>query len=900
MVYKVVQQSAVLKPTATLGVVTSGPCVSVSRLGSEHFITAPVGHSFHIYDADDLQLKYLSRPLMSEISGCFSIGEITFVCLSKQILVFHKMVLLATLEGHNENVRLLANIGDSFLVSTSTSETLVWKLPNFTRHTHAVETPLKPFATLDIGYQVSALIHMPTYTNKMLIAGSDGSLELWNINAGKRIYQFTSVHKGSQITCLAASPAIDVAGIGYADGTVQIINLKSDEIVMTLLQTEHGAVSSMAFRADYTEGMLVTGTVSGDLIIWDLSKRSIHSLLRSVHPKGVGSLAFLDTLPLLVSSGTCDNAISIHFFDKPDGGCRLLKERRGFTTDLQFLLPYGDNDLIVAGDNGEVGRVNLIQSQQNKVWSQSSLSCQTPGKNSMMPWRFRNLSHLPKIVSIGHTGESKMRHFDWPSIVTAHEGIAEAYVWSAHQQALVTRLLMIPRKATTGSRPPALTAVAVSPCGNYAVVGNADGELHRFNLQSCYHRGLIAKLSSPPRQIVFLTSREILVADKNLLQQYRVVPRPELMRTVQCVSDIKSVAVHGFMCAVAHESAVGTVSIVDMQADRKARTITDLSGSHITALAWSRGGRWLAVASQDKRMIIYDVPTGTIIDRVEFNSPCKTIEFTQNNAQIITCHENGKGAVRVWQNIALLEGPGIVGKRAYKIDDVAEQGHDDVEEEDIVVTSVDKRQKIENGEFTLFPGSRTRWQQILKLDEIKERNKPKQAPEKPKNAPFFLPVKYKGMEPVFVAPETPEMIETFEQVDQFKREQAVSMEDVSEFVRLVCREEFGKISTHFLNLEPAGVHLCIGELEDGGEKAIGSFVKFLTHATRSGRNLDLVATWTNLFLAHYGKTTLSTLGYEQMVSDLSLACAQAYSKFNTRTNELQCLLKVAAALQLHR
>jgi U3 small nucleolar RNA-associated protein 21 len=32
-----------------------------------------------------------------------------------------------------------------------------------------------------------------------------------------------------------------------------------------------------------------------------------------------------------------------------------------------------------------------------------------------------------------------------------------------------------------------------------------------------------------------------------------------------------------------------------------------------------------------------------------------------------------------------------------------------------------------------------RWQNLIHLDVIKARNKPKVAPEKPKNAPFFLP-----------------------------------------------------------------------------------------------------------------------------------------------------------------
>lgn len=884
MVYKVVQQSAVLKPTATLGVVTSGPRVSVSRLGSEHFITAPVGQSFHIYDADDLQLQYLSRPLLGNISSCLSIGEITLVSVGVRILAFHKMVLLATLEGHTEDVKLLSNIGDSFLVSSSKSESLVWKLPNLTRHSHAIQDPLKPFAEIKTAYEISSMVHIPTYTNKMLIGGVNGELELWNINTGRKIYEFSSHKKSIGVTCISASPAIDVAGIGYMDGTLQVVNLKSDEVLMTLSQIEHGSVTSLAFRSDYSDGMLVSGTSSGDLVVWDLTKRAIHSFVKNVHSNGVGSLCFLDTLPLLISSGLSDNAISVHIFDKPDGGCRLLKERRGFTTDLAFILPYGEHDMIVAGDNGEVGRLNLIQAQQNKVWSQSSLSCQTSGKNSLMPWKFRNLAHLPKVVSIGYTGESRMRHFDWPCVVTAHEGLADAYVWSAHQQALVTRMLSVPRKQSTGSKHPIITAVAVSPCGNYAVIGCENGELHRFNLQSCYYRGEVGKLALSVEKITFLSSREILVADRSAIHQYRVVPRPELVKTIACVSNIKTFAVHGFMCAVAHED--GQVSIIDMHSDRKARTIVEMAETDITALCWSRGGRWLAIASNMNKMIIYDVPTACVIDRIEFSCACVGIEFTLNNAQIVTCHAGGKGAIRVWQNIALLEEPGIVGQDAFKIDEEPRQ----VVERDHVAVKRRRVMADDKGEMTLSIGSRTRWQQILKLDEIKERNKPSKAPEKPKSAPFFLPVKYKGVEPVFVAPETPE-----EEVDSETMKNEPAFHSNSQFIQLLMGEKFDKVREHLVSLEPAGVHLCIQELEDTDE-GIKKFIDFLTRETRIARNLDLKATWTSLFLNQYGSSHLRSAN----LADLNAACANAHSKFNTRTNELQCLLKVAAALQLHR
>jgi len=680
-----------------------------------------------------------------------------------------------------------------------------------------------------------------------------------------------------------------------------MLNLKEDETIMKLSQKEHGQVTSLAFRSDYTDGMLVTGTANGDMVVWDLSKRSIHSFHRNIHPGGIGSLAFLDTLPLMVTSGVSDNAISVYIFDNPDGGCRLLKERRGFTSDLQFLLPYGEHDIIAAGGH-EVGRLSMIQSHQNKVWSQSALEYQTAGQKSLMPWKFRNMAHLPPLVSIGYTGSSKMRHFDWPTIVTAHAGLPDAYVWSPHQQALVTRMLIIPRQATTGHRLPQLTAVAVSPCGNYAVIGCENGELHRFNLQSCYYRGLVGKLKSAPKKIEYISPRELVTADVDGIRKWKIVPRPEeTTGLVTCATDIKTITVHGFMCAIAHESSVGVVSIVDMHADRKARTIKELAGSEITAISWSNGGRWLAIASADSRMIIYDVPTSQIVDKVKFTCPCTDIYFAKNNAQIVTCHRDGHGAIRVWLNVALLEGPGIVGPEPYAIDeDHHHPGEAPVEQESSSSNPLKKRQKIsliESDEIVLSAGSRTRWQQILKLDEIKERNKPNRPVEKPKSAPFFMPVMYKGVNPVFVASETPDATQGADDSVQIKEQ--IDMEE-SGFTKLVKSGDRNAIREHFINLTPSGVHICISELEMNDD-AMNQFIGFLAEETESGKNLDLVATWTALFLNQFGSTIASRNSlFSSNLSQLTEATKKASLKFESKTNQLQCLVKVTAALQLHR
>ena len=51
----------------------------------------------------------------------------------------------------------------------------------------------------------------------------------------------------SAITALAQSPAVDVIGVGYADGTIRVYDIKQAELVMQMKMDE-GGVTQLSFR----------------------------------------------------------------------------------------------------------------------------------------------------------------------------------------------------------------------------------------------------------------------------------------------------------------------------------------------------------------------------------------------------------------------------------------------------------------------------------------------------------------------------------------------------------------------------------------------------------------------------------------------------------------------------
>jgi hypothetical protein len=86
----------------------------------------------------------------------------------------------------------------------------------------------------------------------------------------------------------------------------------------------------------------------------------------------------------------------------------------------------------------------------------------------------------------------QLRERDWCNVITAHEGETAAYSWRLSHLSLGEHVLRPRRKRERGvdAAPDApVTAVAISCCGNFGLVGTAAGRVDRYNMQSGLHRG---------------------------------------------------------------------------------------------------------------------------------------------------------------------------------------------------------------------------------------------------------------------------------------------------------------------------------------------------------------------------------------------------------------------------
>jgi U3 small nucleolar RNA-associated protein 21 len=370
----------------------------------------------------------------------------------------------------------------------------------------------------------------------------------------------------------------------------------------------------------------------------------------------------------------------------------------------------------------------------------------------------------------------------WESVVTGHDGdkFARTWFWGRKRAGRW--------KFETGDAAE-VKSVAMSSCGTFAVVGSAAGSIDMFNLQSGIHRQRFpARLT--PKQAQRLRSQR---AEATLIPEDEAVqPKFEkgqgkhtkavtgiqvdnLNRTVtSCGADgkvkfwdftnglliheldwsltsINGMKYHRPSDLIALSCDDASIRIVDIETKKLVRELWGCKGK-ITDFTFSNDGRWIIAASSDSVVRVWDLTTGHLIEALRFRNKLTAIAFSGTGEYLATAHENSVG-VHIWTNRTLfthvptrnisdsdiieMDAPTSSGENgeaileAAFVDEAEEEGDNDV-----AVPSMDQ---LSSDLLTLSLVPKARWQTLLHLDTIRERNKPKEAPKAPEKAPFFLP-----------------------------------------------------------------------------------------------------------------------------------------------------------------
>lgn len=238
----------------------------------ENFIVTCVGKSYHIYNASKLGISRVSDPQKADINAMLTSGNRIYCAIGNDIMGFerNKQDVLEFVK-HEHQVHTLVAFGKHFISVDRNSTVIVW----------SIETQ-EPYLEMNFSsnvFDISTAIHPATYINKILLASSQGALQLWNIKTNKMLFEFSGWGHG--VTALKQAPAVHVVGIGLTSGEIYIHNIQFDETIIKFTQ-DWGPVTGLAFRTDGSPTMISAST-QGHLAVWNLEDKRLSSQIRNAH-----------------------------------------------------------------------------------------------------------------------------------------------------------------------------------------------------------------------------------------------------------------------------------------------------------------------------------------------------------------------------------------------------------------------------------------------------------------------------------------------------------------------------------------------------------------------------------------------------------------------------------------
>lgn len=720
--------SRVFTAYRSIGHVSNHVPFDIQIRGTQFLLTTCIGRAIQTYDCAKLNLLFVGPQSTANITAVVSQADLILVATGSSILAIKRGKEVWRIEGRDQDtITHLLTFGNYICVITVGQELLVYNSTTQELHTQI---------SLRSETRVTALLHPPTYLNKIVLATADGRLEIWNVRTGSMIHRTESF--GSQITALASSPVVDVVAVGLLDGTIIVHHLRADERMIRLKQD--GQVTAITFRTDGIQTM-ATANSMGVIALWDLEKSRIQHVVRSAHAGSIPSIQFLNGQPLLLSTGT-DNAIKEWLFDSSDGVPRLLRSRSGHHAPPTSIDFYGETSqfLLSASRDRSVRAFSLYSDAQTAELSQGAV--QSAANKTLA--RVEDLK-LPEVVALA---SRNTREKDWDNVLTAHKDDSAARSWNWSKRRLGSHEL----RTSDNS---AVRAVSISTCGNFGFVGSNKGTIDSYNMQSGIHRRTYRDTSPHTKAVSGITSdslNKIMISTSfDGTVKFWDFHRGSIITTIEIGVGITAIRYHQESDLLALSCDDFSIRVLDIETRKVVRELWGHS-NRVTSMAFSDDGRWLVTASLDSTIRTWDLPTGHLIDAIRTQSVCTAVAFSPIGDYLATTHIDSVG-IHLWTNksqftqvstrhvgedeIRDAEMPTASGEGGAGIIEVALEEPDD-NKDDVLLDTFSTVDQLSAELLTLSMVPKTKWQNLLNLDIIRQRNKPKEAPKAPEKLPFDL------------------------------------------------------------------------------------------------------------------------------------------------------------------
>lgn len=731
----------------------------------------------------------------------------------------------------------------------------------------------------------------------LAVAYADGSLIITDIELDHQVielHQRTTRHPVTSITF--RSDGMGAGEDGRKDGVMTTASIESGDITIW----------------DLNRG----GKVAGIL-------RGAHEISTPGRGMGISKVEFLSGQPVLISSGLDNALKSWVFDENPFSPIpRLLHSRSGHAapvTKLKFLPAASDGSdaagkwLLSAAQDRSLWGLSLRKDGQSTELSQGAVKhkARKAGLLSDDATGVEDFKAAPIVdmaCSLNRDGgmgtvqgppwaNSKTVNAEetsttgWESIITAHadDRFARTWSWGRKKAGRWT--------FETGDRKP-VTSVAITVCGTFAIIGSEGGSLDMFNLQSGAHRQRYPPRLKPA-QVKHLKAQQspadaTTIAPRGHRDAITGVVVDNLNQTMVSTSLDGSVIFWDFSTgkildrqkigdavatAIRYNPVSGLLAlscddlcirVVDIETRKTVRELWGCVGQ-IYDFCFSQDGRWIVACSMDSVVRVFDLATGHLIDAFR-TATCTNVAFSNTGEFLATTHAGSHG-VNLWTNKTLFANVatrqvddlhGIIDLTEGALFQAASQlatDHEILEDDDQVkeLDGMPGISQLDQSLLTLSIVPQSRWQTLLNLESIRQRNKPLQPPEKPKAAPFFLGSSLtngsKGGGDEVTNDDKHKGIEETERsrISHLAlTAQAESQSPLSSYLMsfdLDPQSDPSLISDHLTSLAPSAADLEIRSLT---LSEMPTFVRALTAQLRSRKSFELVNTWMSVFLKLHG------------------------------------------------
>lgn len=733
---------------------------------------------------------------------------------------------------------------------------------------------------------VTALQPTPALSN-VAVAYADGSLVIHDIEHDEAILFF---HQSSfPITSITfRTDCLGAGEDGREDGVMATASVNSGDVTFW----------------DLNSG----GRVAGRL-------RAAHETTRN-RGSGITKIEFLPNQAVLVSTGL-DNALRSWIFDLTPFSPvpRILHARSGHggpVTTLDFLPASSDGSdaaskwLLSASQARDLWGFSLRRDGQSSELSQGNVKHKAK-KIGHLHDTSSTLENLkaPPITMIAATlnrdggmgassgpiwqnvkrssaEESSMT--GWESVVTAHENdnIARTWFWGRKRAGRWT--------LKTGDSKP-VSSITMTACGTFAIVGSSGGSIDMYNLQSGIHRRKFPPQLTPAevKQVRLRQLRsDTEMANRGHHGSVSGITVDALNQSmVSCSLDgsirfwdfATGLQTHQLIAAsyaptaLRYNAPSGLISlacddlcirVLDIETKKMVRELWGCRGQ-IDDHCFSHDGRWIVSCARDSVIRVFDLATGHLIDAFR-TAACTSLSFSSTGEYLATAHADSIG-INIWNNKTLFrhvssrqidEQTGIIDLTDSAIFDSTTMlaTEDSIADDQLLEgESTNELEQLNHDLLTLSLVPKSRWQTLLHLDDVRERNKPIEPPKAPSKAPFFLSSALTTTsQRKTLEDDTNNAVTLAERSRIIKLQNSVPMSE-SHFSNLLARfstsldPDATDVISHLSSLSPSQMDLEIRTLT---VSEMVPFVNALTARLQLRRDFELINSFMACFLRLHG------------------------------------------------